>query len=262
MRRKNFLPFFIVFFALSLLLIFFGEAGLFGNLSSFLNNSSNPIRSKVFNVLTLSSFKNSAIEKLTLENRNLQKRLVDQENLINENKALKDQFVNPNLEPSALLPAKVVGAPGFIPGVSQPDYLIINKGFGDQIKVGSTAVVGNYLVGKVVKVSGNFSKVELVTARSTSFTAKVKEEEGINGIIKGEGDKSLTFGNILLSQNLKKDQIVLTKGEKDENGVGFPPDLIVGKVTSIEKKSSELFQKAEVESFVNFINLNIVFVIR
>jgi cell shape-determining protein MreC len=55
--------------------------------------------------------------------------------------------------------------------------------------------------------------------------------------------------------------LVLTNGDVGLNGSGFPPDLIVGKITSIEKKPSALFQKAEVESFLDFSKITAVFVI-
>jgi cell shape-determining protein MreC len=53
----------------------------------------------------------------------------------------------------------------------------------------------------------------------------------------------------------------LTNGDITLSGSGFPPDLVVGKITSVEKKPSSLFQKAEVESFINFSKITAVFVI-
>ncbi|MEK9176302.1 MAG: rod shape-determining protein MreC [Patescibacteria group bacterium] len=263
MRRKNFLPFFIVFFVLNLLLIFFGTTGLSGSFSSFINKSADPVRNKIFNILTLNNLRNRAINELNSENQNLRKQLLDRQNLINENKALKDQFANTSLTSADLVPAKIVGAPGFIPGVNQPEYLIIDKGLNDNVAEGSTIIIGSYLVGKVVKIEPDFSKVELVNNSNSSFTAKILENSSeISGIIKGQGSQGLIMDNVLLSENLKKDQIVLTKGGKDEKGNGYPPDLIVGKVVSVEKHSSDLFQKAAVKSFVNFINLTTVFIIR
>lgn len=264
-RKENSLPFFITFFVLSLLLIFLGETGLLGGFSSFINRSISPVRSATFGVLTLSNLKNKTIENLTQENQSLRKQLVDKQNLIRENKALKDQFATSGLNSPNLLPAKVVGAPGLIPGISLPQYLIIDKGSRDGLKIGSTIVVGNYLVGKVKSLTSDNSKVELVVNKSSSFTAKVQDPSAsseITGVIKGQGSSELILDNVLLTQTLKKDELVLTKGETGENGSGYPPDLIVGKIISIDKKPSSLFQKANIESFVNFVNLETVFVVR
>ena len=181
-----------------------------------------------------------------------------------ENKALRDQFAVSGSTSQSLLPARVVGAPGFIPGVSLPEYLIIDKGLKDNVVLGDAIIVGNNLVGKVINSTDNFSKVELLSHQRSAFAGKVASEDGreVSGIIRGKGSEELIFENVLLTLSLKKGDVVLTKGEKNEEGVGYPPDLIIGKITSVEKKPADLFQKAQVLSFVDFTNLTTVFVIR
>ena len=264
-RKENSLPFFITFFVLSLFLIFLGESGFFSSFSSFFNRGIGPVRNVTFGILTFGNLKNKTIESLSLENQNLRNQLVDKNNLINENKALKDQFANTNLKSHNLLPAKVVGAPGFVPGVSLPQFLIIDKGLRDNLKTGSTVIVGNYLVGEIISLSMDFSKVELVVNRNSSFAVKIQDPNSssqVVGVIKGQGNKELILDNVLLTQTIRKDELVLTKGEMGENGNGYPPDLVVGKIVSIDKKPSSLFQKADVLSFINFINLETVFIIK
>lgn len=256
-RKENSLPFFITFFVLSILLILLGESGFLSNFSSFINKSVSPVRSATFGILSLSSLKNKTIENLDLENQSLRKQLVDRQNLVSENKALKDQFAISSSNSQSLLPAKVIGTPGFIPGVSLPQFLIIDKGSKDALRIGSTIVVGNYLVGRVISLTSNNSKIELVTNKNSSFTAKiVSSSSEVVGVVKGQGNSELVLDNVLLTQTLKKDELVLTKGDS------YPPDLIIGKIISIDKKPSSLFQKASVKSFVNFVSLEIVFVMR
>ncbi|MDO8639533.1 MAG: rod shape-determining protein MreC, partial [bacterium] len=86
-----------------------------------------------------------------------------------------------------------------------------------------------------------------------------KTENGAVGIIKGGGG-SLTLGNVLLSENINSGEFVLTYGDINQEGIGVPQDLIIGKITEIEKNPSDLFQKAKVESFVDFASLLTVFV--
>ncbi len=263
-RSENFLPFFIVFFGLSILLILIGNSGLFGSFSSIINKSAAPIRSSTIDLFSLGSFKNKQIKSLINENAMLRKQVSEKQSLMAENKALKDQFAKSSQNSQSLLPAKVVGAPGFVPGVSLPEYLVIDKGSIDGVRIGTTIIVGNYLVGKVISLSQNFAKVALVNSKNSSFIAKIVPQDGreISGIIKGKGSDEMIFDNVLLTTSIKKDDIVLTKGEKGEKGIGFPPDLIVGKIVSVEKKSSDLFQKAEVLSFVDFTSLSTVFVLK
>ncbi|HZJ18567.1 MAG TPA: rod shape-determining protein MreC, partial [Patescibacteria group bacterium] len=67
--------------------------------------------------------------------------------------------------------------------------------------------------------------------------------------------------NVLLSENLKKGDIILTKGDIDQEENGYPPDLIIGKIISVDKSPSALFQKADVVSLVDLSKLTTVFII-
>lgn len=259
-KRNSFIPFFLVFFSLSLVLIFLGKFGILDPITSLINRGATPIKSSTLNIFGL---QNKNISALNSENARLKKELSDRQNLILENKALKDQFAKSGSENLDLLPARVVGYPGFIPGVSMPEYLVLDKGLNSGVKKGSTVIIENYLIGKVIDAKPDFSKVELLNNKNSSFTAKVASQDGAEatGVIKGQNEE-MNFENVLLTLTIKKDDFVLTKGDKDENGVGYPPDLIVGKITTVEKKSSDLFQKAKVKSFVDFTNLKTVFILR
>ena len=71
----------------------------------------------------------------------------------------------------------------------------------------------------------------------------------------------MILDNVLLTENLKNGDLVLTKGDVNLNGEGFLPGLIVGKIISVEKSPSALFQKAQVEGLVDVTKLSTVFVI-
>ena len=71
----------------------------------------------------------------------------------------------------------------------------------------------------------------------------------------------MTLDNVLLSENIKVGDIVTTKGDITLKRIGYPPDLIVGKIMSVDKNPSSLFQKARVESFVNLNKLYMVFIL-
>ena len=260
-QKQNFLPFFLVFFGLSLVLILLGSTGIFGNITSFANKVSNPGKDAVY-VFTLRGFQNKAINSLTQENQNLKKKLSEEKNILNENIALKSQFEETGSGSKDLLPAKVIGFPGFVPGISLPDYLIIDKGLRSGVVKGNAVVSNNYLVGRVVLTYPDFSKIELITNKNSTFTAKIEREEELNGVVKGQGDDKVILDNVLLTQELKKDEAVLTKGDLDERGNGYPPDILVGEIEAIEKNQSDLFQRASVVSPIDFKNLNIVFVLK
>lgn len=256
-RKGGFWTAFLIIVFLSVLLL---TLSIFGKIKflSFLEKPAAAIQSFSYNLFQKLPFvsEDSKIKKLKEENLDLLNKIADFEKLKRENQALSDQFQTSYPQSTRLLKADVIGAPSFVPGVSVPNNFIIDKGSKDNLKVGSAVVVKNNLIGIISKVSENLSSVDLVNNSSLSFTAKT-ENEAI-GVIKG--GSVLTLDNVLVSENIKIGELVLTKGNINSDDVGIPPDLIVGKITSLEKNPSDLFQKAKVESFVNFVNLSTVFV--
>ena len=257
-RKEGFLPAFIVVVFLCALILTLFLSGNLKFLSSFLEKGTVAIQSVTFKIFQKLPFvsEDPRIKKLEDTNVELLSRIEAFEKLKKENQALSDQFQTAYPQAKQLLKADVIGASSLIPGVSVPNVFIINKGSRDNLKIGMAVVIKDNLVGVISQVSANLSEVNLINNPLSSFTAKT--QNGVVGIAKGE--RGLTLGNILLSESVKNGEFVLTKGDIDGNGIGIPPDLIVGKITSVEKKPSDLFQKARVESFINFINLSTVFV--
>lgn len=259
MKRKT--GFFSAFFVTAFFCILLLVLSVSGKLKflSFLEKPTSAIQSLSYNLFQKLPFvaENSKIKILRQENLDLLSKIGDFEKLKKENQALSDQFQISHPASYNLLRADVIGAPEFIPGVSKPLSLIINKGSNDKLKVGLAVVIKDNLVGIIESVSENLAKVSTLNNPSFSFTAKT--EKGAVGVVKGGGG-NLTLDNVLLSENINKKEIVLTKGDINQDGIGIPADLIVGKIKSVEKNPSDLFQKAEIESFVNFVNLSQVFV--
>ena len=248
MEKKNYSGVFSIVFAICLLLLLLWKIGTLNFASGVISKIfSTPRASGVFQ---LSQNKDMDLVKLS-NDLNLVK-------LEKDNMALRGQFASSNPPPSNLLPAKIIGAPTFIPTVTLPDFFIIDKGTSDGIRVGDGVVSQNNLVGKITQANSFSSKVTLVVSQSVSFTGKL--ESGTVGVVKGVGN-GLEFDNILLSENLSKGMLVLTKGDQDISGLGTPPDLIVGKIVSIDRDPSALFQRAQVESLVDFTKINMVFVV-
>lgn len=262
MRKSSFTSYFLVFFILSLLLIGISKTGFLNPLNSFLGNVFSPVQ-----VLTYGAFnkvtgfgQNSEIKSLKAENLQLTKQLVDQNKLAGDNKALRDQFQTASPKSPGLLPADVVGAPGFVPGLSIPETLILNRGINDGVKKGDAVVYENNLVGSITQVTANLSGVTLLTNSSSLFTAKTLNTQA-QGVVKGQGGGEVVLDNVVLSDNLKKDDLVLTNGDINTQNNGFPPDLTVGKIISVSKNPSDLFQKADIQPLIDLSNLSKVFVV-
>jgi len=257
-RRENFWPAFLVVLFLCVVILILSLFGKLKFLSSFLEKGTSAVQSFSTNTFQKLSFTsgNKEIKKLKDENLSLLSKIVDYERLKKENSALLDQFKTAYPTSYNLLEAAVIGMSSFIPGVSTPSDFIINKGSKDNLKVGMAVVIKNNLVGIISKVSENIARVNLINNSSSSFTAKT--QNGVTGVFKG--GVSLTINNVLLSESIKTGELVLTKGSINSDGIGIPPDLVVGEIISVDKKPSELFQKAEMKSFVDFVSLSTVFV--
>lgn len=251
------MPVFLVVVFLCVLILVFSLSGKLKFLT-FLEKPTSAIQGFSYKLIQKLPFvsESAKVKRLEDENLNLLSKIADFEKLKRENAALSDQFQTSNPQNSQLLKAEIIGAQSFVPGVSTPNNFIINKGLKDDLKVGMVVIIKNNLIGIISEASNNLSEVKLISNPSLSFTAKT--ETGAVGIVKG--GESLTINSILLSENIKQGELVLTKGDIGSSGIGIPPDLVVGKIISVEKNPSDLFQKAKIESLINFINLSIVFV--
>jgi cell shape-determining protein MreC len=81
------------------------------------------------------------------------------------------------------------------------------------------------------------------------------------GVAKGQGGGGIILDDVVLSDTLQKGDLVLTKGDIDSHGIGIPPDLIVGEITSVSKFPSDLFQKASLKSKIDSSKLNKAFIV-
>ncbi len=246
--RKNYNSIFLICFITSAIVLALWKTGVL--------NTPAGLISKIFSkprevsISQLFNNKNSDLAKLS--------RSLDLAKIEKENQALRDQFAVSSPSPSSIIPAQIIGAPSLVPGSSAPTQFILDKGESDGVKTGQAVILENNLVGQISQVSESSSKVTLVNNKSVSFTGKT--QNGALGVVKGLGDL-LVINNILLSENVEKESLVLTKGDQDINRLGIPPDLVVGAILSVDKDPSALFQKAEIKSLVDFNKISTVFIV-
>ena len=180
----------------------------------------------------------------------------DDQLLKSDNVALKSQFDSSGETSLNLVAAKIIGFQG---ESRHPSQFVINVGEKNKIKKGMTVIYQKNLIGKIEKVSGNYSVVE------TPFNPKFKvlakyPETGANGILLGRND-FLLFDGVVITDTLKKDGLIVTKGEVDGSGVGVVPDIIIGKISSISKNETAPFQSAQINPLIDYTRLSNVFII-
>ncbi|OIP57607.1 MAG: hypothetical protein COX79_01345 [Candidatus Levybacteria bacterium CG_4_10_14_0_2_um_filter_36_16] len=198
---------------------------------------------------------NGEIEKLQAENKRLSEKLVEYYSLKKDNEALRSQFETYGPQSQTLLPAKVIGAIG---NFSLPHTLIIDKGKKNGVRTDMAVVSGKNLIGKIGMVGVGYSQVILMTNQNFKTLGKGADGD-TRGVVIGKDDFIL-LDKVTTTQNLSKDDIILTKGETNNSGIGIQNDLIVGKIISINKIESQVFQSAKIESLVKFDELQTVFV--
>ncbi len=248
-RAKTIFPIFFLLLALSFFILLFVQNPLQQPLQSI----TLPIQKWVFTTYENVPIVNPTNEsQLQEENNKLRQELAETAELKRDNKALRDQFQTTNPAPRSLLPATVIGV--------KDGTILIDKGESDNVKIGHIVVLKDNLLGKISKVSLHVSVVTLIIHPDTSFTAETSKTTAI-GVIKANVGEGITLENVVLSDKLEKDDLVKTKGDVDEKGGGFPPNLIVGKIISVNKQASSLFQVAQVRSLVDFNKIRMVFVV-
>jgi rod shape-determining protein MreC len=250
-KKKKFIPVFLIFFILSILLFILSSAGYLKGLASFFENGTVSLQKTVFGFVRINNASQSEVEELRQENMKLAGELAKKSNQENEINALRDQFQTQTPASDKLMPASVIG--------TMSNRIIIDKGEEDSLRMGSVVVYKDNLIGRISRISQNVSVVDLTTNSSILLTAKSLNSSSL-GVIKGS-DNGIILDHVTLSEKLNKDDLILTRGDIDENGLGIPPDLVVGKISTINKKASSLFQTAEVKSLVDFSKLDTVFVI-
>ena len=240
------LPIFLLLLIISIIIFIFSQNPLVGILQTI----TVPIQKWTFAINASPSITQEPQELLQEENNQLRVQLAQMQELQKDNQALHDQFAVSTPSPQKLLPASIVGM--------QQNALIIDKGQSDNIHSGNIVIFKNNLIGIIGKITPHLSLVTLLSDPSTSFTAQA-EKTGANGIIKSEDGGIVTFENVDLSDSLKINDIVATKGDLNIQGQGYPPNLVVGKIVSVNKQESSLFQSAKIQSLVSLSQLRIVF---
>ena len=194
----------------------------------------------------LGKFKDELV-RLRLENNELKKWRYVAESLHSQNIALRD------LHSFVPLPT-IKSITGRIISYSDGAFarsILINVGSKNGARLGQAVMSSFALVGVLVEVADEYSRVLLVTDLNSQIPVKI-QNNGVSGIL--IGDNSRTAKLLFLPQEsvLAEGQIVITSGR----GGVLPPDLPIGLV----KKTEGL--KLVVEPFNDWAQLGYVRVLK
>lgn len=132
----------------------------------------------------------------------------------------------------------------------------IGAGTDDGVARGMPVVTERGLVGRVVEAFPTASRVQLITDPQSAVNVRLQDSRA-EGVTAAQPNGELWMDQINQGVEVSAGQLVLTSGL----GGGYPPDIIVGQVSSVRMRDFELFQRAVLQPGVDFENLEIVLVI-
>jgi len=245
-------------------LIFLNFPGVSQEIKNFFYSISTPIQ-KTFNkairqTKTSWEFLNS-LQEVSEKNVRLEEKIQELtaqntmlKELEKENDFLRSYLKLPVVSAYLIDLANVIGRD--FQGIEK--YILIDKGRLAGIEKDMPVVAfGNILVGKIVEVFDNFSKVLLITSTNSKTPALIQESR-TEGLIEGKQENTLSLDLIPKDIKVENDQTVITSGTE---GI-FPKGLLIGKISSVESSEKEIFQKITVEPVIKIGELERVFVIK
>jgi rod shape-determining protein MreC len=187
------------------------------------------------------------VGKLQEENRRLIQ-LGDENNRLRGLLGFKDTNEGLNF----VTPANVTGID---PG-NWFDIFTLDKGSKDGVKANDAVIVGNgYLVGRIIEVGSNYSKLMALVDSRSSVSIIVDRTRDL-GIVSGSTDNEIVAVMPIESDIAKGDDIS-TSGYST-----FPKNLYIGKVKSVEKQERKLQKLVHIDPAADFKRIEEVYIVR
>lgn len=136
-------------------------------------------------------------------------------------------------------------------------YLVINAGRAQGLREGMAVVGGSFgLIGRVGQVNERTAQVQLIVDTGSSINVVLVGTRA-TGTISGQADGSLKLANVLQSDEIVADDIVVTSGL----GGLLPRLLPIGRVERVTSTDAQLFKEAIIRPAVDFNHIESVLVI-
>jgi rod shape-determining protein MreC len=135
-------------------------------------------------------------------------------------------------------------------------YVIVNRGSDDGLRSGMPVVTQQGLVGQIDSVTSGAARVQLINDPASSVNVLL-QQSSTDAIVVGSVTGELSLEVVPQDVTVQSGELVVTSGL----GGNYPPNLVVGQVSTVRKQDYELFQTASVQPAVDFEQLEIVLVI-
>lgn len=170
-----------------------------------------------------------------------------------ENNRLKELLKFQESVPYTMVTGRVVGKSDN----SWSRTLILNAGSLSGVAKGMAVVRPEGVVGKVLSVSPHYSLVQLLIDGNSAIPGLVQRTRA-QGIVEGKITNLCRVKYLDRLADVRMGDLVLSSGL----GGVYPKGLVIGTVTSVQKKSYGLFQDVLVSPAVDFSRLEEAFVVK
>jgi rod shape-determining protein MreC len=135
-------------------------------------------------------------------------------------------------------------------------YLTLDVGREENVDRNMPVVTDRGLVGRISEVGNGWSRVLLITDVSSSVNSLTQSTRAA-GLIQGQVDGSLVMRAIPQADTVSVGDTVFTSGL----GGNFPRQILIGQITEVDRRDSNLYQVATVQPTVDFGRLEAVLVV-
>ena len=193
-------------------------------------------------------------QQLKEENLNLKSQMQQIYRLESENKRLYKLINSKPKTENTYLFADIVSTSKIL----NKHQILINRGSRNGIKLGSSIVNADGIVGHVIRDQIFASEVLLISDLAHAIPVEIVRT-GLRSIAIGTGEfNKLRINTLPTNSNLQKDDIIITSGLGGRYPEGFP----VGTITEISREVGSPFLEVEVLPFANLKTINEVWVIQ
>lgn len=144
--------------------------------------------------------------------------------------------------------------------VFQPDsyrqFITLNRGTNDGLKVGQAALSDGVVIGTISAVSAGTAKLQLITDPEFALTVR-DQERGALGVIHGQLGGGLSVEHISATDVVSPGDTIATAGL----GGIVPSGLLIGQVQSVNAQTGGIFKSAQVTAVLRAQQLRFVFVV-
>ncbi len=213
------------------------------------NRIQGEIRNEVSTIVQAHTLTNK-YKALTEQNLILRSQVAQIGIILEENNKLREQLGAPSLDKFKLVPAKVISKERDITVVYDTTNTVVKD---------AIVVYKNQFVGRIKNADSRSATLFLATDPQMRLPIQIltQDKKIYKGMIRGEFGTGMTAEMIEQDARISQgDLVVLAKSP------GLPEGVVVGEVRDVQKRESELFQTAKVNSFVEFEKLDTVFIIQ